>query len=132
LRNCEAEKADSRNFVGGDPNDTKDILIDDDDTLFPVTTNLEAAFRRLRSKGCRYRRLWVDVVCVNQKDATERSQQLLFMGSIYRRAQEVAAWTGKEEEENHHSNAVWDILDSSGDSADSTPSLSEPQIASLV
>jgi len=38
----------------------------------------------------------VDAVCINQKDKTERSQQLLWMGSIYRRAKEVVAWTGED------------------------------------
>lgn len=60
-----------------------------------ITTNLESALRHLRTKG--YARLWVDAVCINQDDKAERSQQLLWMGSIYRRAKEVVAWVGDED-----------------------------------
>jgi hypothetical protein len=92
-----------------------------------VTANLEAAFRRLRSKG--YSRLWVDAICINQEDKAEKSRQLLLMGSIYRRAKEVAAWTGEEDDQ---SNAVMDALGSSRVAQVSIPSLSGTQIDSLV
>jgi hypothetical protein len=119
------ENSDSSICVGGDPKFTKGIIINENP--FQVTTNLEIAFRRLRAKG--YSRLWVDVVCINQDDKVERSRQLLLMGSIYRRAKEVAAWTG---EENNHLNAAMDALDASGAPPVSIPSLSGTQIGSLV
>jgi hypothetical protein len=39
----------------------------------------------------------VDAICINQDDKVEKSQQLLWMGSIYRRAKEVVAWLGAED-----------------------------------
>jgi hypothetical protein len=79
-------------YCWGDPTVTKDIKING--MLVQVTSNLESALRHLRVKG--YGRLWVDAVCINQQDKTERNQQLLWMGSIYRRAKQVVAWTGEE------------------------------------
>jgi hypothetical protein len=79
-------------YCWGDPAVTKYIKING--IAVQVTSNLEYALRHLRTKG--YGRLWVDTVCINQQDNTERSQQLLWMGSIYRRAKEVVAWTGED------------------------------------
>ncbi|KAL5312914.1 hypothetical protein ACEPPN_019340 [Leptodophora sp. 'Broadleaf-Isolate-01'] len=79
-------------YCWGDPLITTDIVINE--KLAPVTTNLESALRSLRRKG--YTCLWVDAICINQKDKTEKSQQLLWMGSIYQRASEIVAWTGDE------------------------------------
>jgi len=90
-------------YCWGKPDITKEILING--IPFPVTTNLESALRHLVAKG--YSRLWVDAMCINLKDKDEKSQQLLWMGSIYRRAKEVVAWIG---EENVDSNAAIDAI----------------------
>ena len=36
-------------------------------------------------------------ICINQEDKAKKSQQLLWMGSIYPRAREVVAWVGEED-----------------------------------
>jgi len=36
--------------------------------------------------------MWVDSICINQKDTTERNQQVEIMGSIYSGAKEVFCW----------------------------------------
>ena len=36
--------------------------------------------------------LWVDALCINQKDHLERNNQVLLMGEIYRRAASVISW----------------------------------------
>ena len=41
-----------------------------------------------------YRYLWVDAICINQQDNTERKAQVLMMGEIYSKAQKVIAWLG--------------------------------------
>lgn len=38
--------------------------------------------------------LWVDALCINQRDLSERNAQLSMMGSIYRNATSVFAWLG--------------------------------------
>jgi Heterokaryon incompatibility protein (HET) len=40
--------------------------------------------------------LWIDQICINQKNALERSQQVNIMGCIYRQAQQVVMWLGED------------------------------------
>jgi len=82
-------------YCWGDVNVSEEIIINGYSTQ--VSANLESALRHLRAKG--YARLWVDAICINQPDKVEKTQQLLWMGTIYRRASEVAAWTGDLTEE---------------------------------
>lgn len=58
-----------------------------------VTKNLHAALRYLRSES-EGRILWVDAVCINQKDLAERGNQVLLMRFIYSNASRVLAWLG--------------------------------------
>lgn len=39
-------------------------------------------------------RLWVDAICINQRDTAERSQQVSFMGEILKDALYVLTWLG--------------------------------------
>lgn len=58
-----------------------------------VTTNLEQALRHLRNAE-QDLVLWVDAVCINQSDATEKSHQVAFMGKIYEQCAQVRIWLG--------------------------------------
>jgi hypothetical protein len=78
-------------YCWGDASITKEIMIDG--VPVQVGSNLESALRLLVYY---YLRIWVDAIYINQQDMAERSQQLLWMGSIYRRAERVAAWIGEE------------------------------------
>jgi hypothetical protein len=40
--------------------------------------------------------LWIDALCINQKDIPERNSQVMHMNGIYREALEVVAWMGEE------------------------------------
>jgi hypothetical protein len=61
--------------------------------LMPVTGNLFDALLNLRV--CRLTGpIWVDALCINQEDTTERSSQVLLMGDIYSGAAEVIVWLG--------------------------------------
>ena len=40
--------------------------------------------------------LWVDAICINQKNTPERNSQVRQMGTIYRRAKEVQVWLGED------------------------------------
>ncbi|KAI4594402.1 hypothetical protein KJ359_008426 [Pestalotiopsis sp. 9143b] len=46
---------------------------------------------RLRDKP---RRIWVDAICINQKDLSERRDQVRMMGDIFRAATQVLCWLG--------------------------------------
>ncbi|KAF1991947.1 HET-domain-containing protein [Aulographum hederae CBS 113979] len=63
----------------------------------PVTANLEAALRHLRSET-EDRVLWIDSLSINQDDLEERASQVGMMREIYAKAKEVSVWLGKNEE----------------------------------
>lgn len=39
---------------------------------------------------------WIDSICINQKDAREKSSQIKIMGKIYKRAEKTVVWLGNE------------------------------------
>lgn len=41
--------------------------------------------------------LWVDSICINQNDVAERAAQVAIMGQIYRQAQTVVIWLGRDD-----------------------------------
>jgi hypothetical protein len=61
---------------------------------FNVGRNLYRAFIRLRQPD-RARTLWIDAVCINQKDMDERAQQVELMGKVYLRTTNCNIWLGE-------------------------------------
>ncbi|KAJ3564410.1 hypothetical protein NPX13_g7853 [Xylaria arbuscula] len=59
----------------------------------PITDNLFRALRRLR-RPLKTHVLWVDAVCINQEDISERSAQVALMEEIYSNAGFTAIWLG--------------------------------------
>jgi hypothetical protein len=87
-------------YVGGAADDLKtDISIRKERKLFqfPVLPNLRSALLHLR-KVNEDRTIWIDALCINQADNAERSLKVPMMGDIYRSAQRVIIWLGKEAE----------------------------------
>ena len=79
-------------YVWGDPNVTRPISCGS--TQLNVTVNLFAALLAVRS--CSYPRLlWVDAICIDQKNIKERDQQVRIMGDIYSQAKQVLIWLGE-------------------------------------
>ncbi|TVY46432.1 Heterokaryon incompatibility protein 6,OR allele [Lachnellula occidentalis] len=62
-----------------------------------VTANLFRALRSIRHKS-KELAFWVDAVCINQQNLTERSQQVRFMGSIYAAAWHTIIYLGESDE----------------------------------
>ncbi|CAG8953863.1 hypothetical protein HYFRA_00006756 [Hymenoscyphus fraxineus] len=60
-----------------------------------VTQNLGVALQYLRYLD-KPRTLWIDAICVNQKDLLERSQQVMRMPDLYTQADRVVVWLGPE------------------------------------
>jgi hypothetical protein len=42
--------------------------------------------------------IWIDALCINQDDISERNSQVAKMGEIYQRAARVIVWLGEEDE----------------------------------
>lgn len=66
--------------------------------LLPLGSSLYSAMRNLRPKSGPARVLWIDAICINQKDLNERSQQVGIMREIYSKADNVAIWLGDGDE----------------------------------
>lgn len=59
-----------------------------------ITQNLEQALLHLRQDDDQERVMWIDAVCINQEDLTERSAQVMRMAEIYSKAFNVCVWLG--------------------------------------
>jgi hypothetical protein len=65
----------------------------------PVTQNLYDALRYLRQPD-RERIMWIDAICINQKNDQERTEQVDLMKDIYKKAMHVVIWLGKDTAED--------------------------------
>jgi hypothetical protein len=59
-----------------------------------VTVNLMQALQHIRSKSDTVF-LWVDAICINQRDQEERRNQVSLMGHVYKKAKRVIVWLGE-------------------------------------
>jgi hypothetical protein len=64
-----------------------------------IKPNLEAALRQLRFPD-RYRLLWIDSICINQEDLSEKNFHIQRMGSIFNTASNVCIWLGTADEQS--------------------------------
>lgn len=85
-------------YVWGDPNQPHKLYLADGSGSIPLTESLHQAIRHLPVHlGTSY--IWIDQICINQQDATERGHQVSLMGEIFGAAQRVLAWLGPETEQ---------------------------------
>jgi Heterokaryon incompatibility protein (HET) len=78
-------------YVWGEPSGITPIRVDGRDFL--VTKNLGVALQHLQLKDIAPA-IWIDSICINQKDESEKSAQVRLMGSIYSKARRVMIWLG--------------------------------------
>jgi Heterokaryon incompatibility protein (HET) len=81
-------------YVWGSENKPQSIIIDDQN--LSVTQNLYTLLLRLQDPICS-RIIWVDAICINQKDEKEKVHQIPFMAEIYAKATRVVVWLGEAE-----------------------------------
>ena len=86
----------------------RNIPIDCDGLVLFVTQNLHDVLLQLTKNGqrstpadayqyqARYR-IWIDGLCINQRDLSERSSQVAMMNRIYRQAHTVVVWLGQDD-----------------------------------
>jgi hypothetical protein len=85
-------------YTWGDKKNQKHIVLNGD--TFLIRENIEAALRRLRYTN-KLRILWVDAICVNQRDDIEKNEQVLLMRQIYESAERVCIWLGEPTDASH-------------------------------
>ncbi|KAI8942848.1 hypothetical protein NX059_000888 [Plenodomus lindquistii] len=78
-------------YVWGSPNNKRPIWLND--LQFEVTINLESALRHLRCQVTGTL-LWIDALCINQKNVEEQTHQVQMMGRIYSSCEGVLVYLG--------------------------------------
>jgi hypothetical protein len=94
-------KYEALSYTWGDPS-MKGSRIFLDDKIFQVGMNLNRALVNLRDEDMdcpKERRLWIDAICINQADITERNEQVQRMKMIYSKAIRVVIWLGSYQED---------------------------------
>lgn len=96
LRTSPAYEALSYVWGSRSPDTAKSIQLNG--TTFPVGENLEAALRQLRPRPgtAKPRVMGVDAVYIDKSNVEERSQQVAQMDDVYRGAESVVVWLGRE------------------------------------
>lgn len=89
-----APKYEALSYTWGNSRELSMIHLDD--TPFQVTRNLGMALEKLQ--GTETRIIWIDAICINQKDDHERSDQVTKMRTIYAQASAVIVWLGDHSE----------------------------------
>jgi hypothetical protein len=74
-------------------------------TPFWLTPSCDAALRRLRD-SFNLRTVWVDAICINQKDDDEKSSQIRLMRDIYGMAKKVYVWLGESSRDGSSDHAI--------------------------
>jgi hypothetical protein len=82
-------------YAWGDLRDTEMITIGQ--SSVPVTKYLYSALEHLRYNNEEVRTIWIDALCINQRDNDEKSWQVQLMREIYQRATSVTIWLGPAE-----------------------------------
>jgi hypothetical protein len=64
--------------------------------FLPIRTSLCLALRYLRLPNTP-RVIWIDAICINQENITEKGQEVGRMGEIYHKAERVIVWLGPDD-----------------------------------
>ena len=82
---------------GGEASDQVLRILDSDRVkTLRISRGLKACLLALRRRDV-VRQLWVDAICINQKNTKERNEQVPRMDKIYGKAENVCIWLGEED-----------------------------------
>ncbi|OJD33101.1 ankyrin and het domain-containing protein [Diplodia corticola] len=89
-------------YVWGDRNTTARIILDEHE--FQVTANLESALRHLamdcNTNGEAEIAMWVDAVCIDQSNVSERTHQVSQIDKVYKEASQTIVWLGPSSDDS--------------------------------
>ncbi|KAN0102679.1 heterokaryon incompatibility protein 6,OR allele [Hyaloscypha variabilis] len=81
-------------YVWGSSELTSTIILNGEETK--TTSSAHAALKGLRS-AWRNKYFWIDAICIDQNNDTDKGEQISIMADIYRNAKQVTIWLGPEE-----------------------------------
>jgi hypothetical protein len=112
----DAPKYEALSYVWGDGKEFKDITVDGQ--LLRILRNLFDALQAVRYADSE-RLIWIDAICMNQRDNNEKSSQVKIMADIYGGADNVAIYLGQStnqtEEGMQNLQALMDVQKSKED-----------------
>ncbi|RAR16476.1 heterokaryon incompatibility protein [Stemphylium lycopersici] len=76
---------------------------------FVISSTLYVALEHLRHPSQK-RTIWIDAICINQADISERNAQVDMMGLIYHRAMRVVVWIGPATESSELAMGFLDMM----------------------
>lgn len=85
------EPFDALSYVWGDQSQTLPFVCNSQE--FRIHHNLSNALPYLAKRDSS-RPIWIDALCINQRDEDEKAAQIRFMYRVYRRATQVWIWFG--------------------------------------
>lgn len=94
LRSSPTPEYEALSYLWGDPSPKFTITVNGHP--FAIGHNLYIALCYLRHRRTP-RTLWIDALCINQKDSTEKDCQIRQMGAVYLNASEVLVWFGESD-----------------------------------
>lgn len=97
-------------YSWGPPKPYKNILLND--TEFPIRRNLWWFLHHARTRN-ETQLFWIDALCIDQSNDSERSHQVGLMGKIYITAASVTVWLG-EADKKAESDLAMDFVDRKG------------------
>lgn len=85
---------------GDEDNSQHTIMIREHGHMYQkrVSETLGLALKYLRQRKDRI--LWIDAICINQKNKKERSFQVSMMSLVYTRAEQVCVWLGEDDDDS--------------------------------
>ncbi|KAF5638772.1 het domain protein [Fusarium tjaetaba] len=83
-------------YVWGLPPTTLGPFLDVNGVQVPITDSLSSCLTCLRKQQADAL-IWVDAICINQNDDTEKAVQVSQMGKVYQTAEQVIIWMGPEQ-----------------------------------
>lgn len=92
------EAYNALSYCWGDESIRRNINISGNEVS--VTYSLESALKHLR-KDSEELSIWADAVCINQKDEAEKNRQVMMMGKVYKKAENVFVWLGIADDDSN-------------------------------
>jgi hypothetical protein len=94
LDNAKISGFEALSYCWGDPTIQKPINMEYNEKTseLGVSETVESIMRHLRRNDGRARKIWIDVICVNQSNYEERAQQVALMTDVYSMADVVNVW----------------------------------------
>ncbi|KAK4466317.1 heterokaryon incompatibility protein-domain-containing protein [Cladorrhinum samala] len=79
-------------YVWGDPTPTYRLVVDGAPTTVPTNLGIVLPYLTGRLMDLP---IWIDALCINQKDENEKGAQIALMGQIFSMAANVLSWLGE-------------------------------------